>query len=253
MGERKIRAVLFDMDETLIEHNVTGLELVQGTYRTFANHLEHTKEEDFVKMLWQKANDLWQMMFDGVITGDVARPYTIINTLRALKEDDSLAPQMLAEFEHRLVESTELLPSAHEVLDVLREAGLRTGIVTNGYSTMQTRKLSYHSLPDHVDFTLVSEQVGSHKPDAAIFHEALRQAGTPAENTVFVGDNLNADICGAQGVGMLDVLIDPRGERREKLKKNANLTRPTKVIEMLTEVLPIAGLASVASVRTLLR
>lgn len=246
MDRSSIKAVLFDMDETLIEHQVTGLKLVQSTYRAFEEHFDHTKEDAFVRMVWRKANDLWQMMFDGVITGDVARPYTFINALRALGEDDSIAPQMLFKFEKGLIDSTVLALGALEVLDVLHEAGVRTAIVTNGYTTMQTRKLEYHGLTDHVDFVLVSEAVGSHKPDREIFQEALRQANAAAAETVFVGDNLNADIYGAQSVGMLDVLIDPKGERRERLKEDANLPRPTRVIELLAEVLPLAGLAGVA-------
>lgn len=240
-----IKAVLFDMDETLIEHQITGIELVQSTYREFADQFDHTKEDEFVRMVSRKANDLWQMMFDGVITGDVARPYTFINALRALGEDDSMATEMLYNFENGLVDSTVLARGAVEVLDALHDAGVRTAVVTNGYTTMQTRKLEYHGLPDHVDFVLVSEAVGSHKPDREIFEEALRQANAAAAETVFVGDNLNADISGAQSVGMLDVLIDPKGERRERLKENANLPQPTRVIELLAEVLPLAGLSDV--------
>ena len=213
MNDRRIGAVLFDMDETLIDHVRTAVEVCHDSFEAFKDRLEGVDETAFMKTFWQKANDLWEMMFDGVISGDVARPYMFINTLRALKADTSIAHDMLEDFELRLVAATRLAEGAAEVLRTLRAAGIRLGVVTNGYTRMQSRKIDHHNLREMTDFVLVSEAVGFHKPHRGIFEEALARAGVEAGATIFVGDNLKADIAGAVGAGMHAVLIDPKGER----------------------------------------
>ena len=242
MSAARVAAVLFDMDETLIRHTSTGLELTNSLYHTFREHLGETEEAIFARTLWQKANDLWQMMFDGALSGDVARPYAFINTLRTLRvEDTKIAHDMLATFEERLIASTQLYDDSIPVLEALRADGMRIGIVTNGYTALQTRKLEHHGLPDMVDFVLVSEAVGLHKPHPGIFQVALHKAGAKAEETLMVGDNLWADIAGAAATGIPSVLIDPEGTREPELKKNPELSPPTHVIRRLSEVLRLAG------------
>ncbi|MEX2015285.1 MAG: HAD family hydrolase [Candidatus Hydrogenedentales bacterium] len=251
MNSKTIDAVFFDMDETLIEHHQTGEELIRATFRAFAHRLEGIHEDKFATMLWHKANDLWQMMFDGVLSGEVARPYTFINTLRAFKADDALAHDMLEDFEQRMVQATRLMPGALEVMDTLRDAGKVVGVVTNGYTLMQMRKVEAHLIHEHADFVIVSEQVDSHKPHPDIFHEAVRRAGTSPERALFVGDNLDADIAGANAVGIGTVLIDPRGERAKRIAVDEDCPRPDYVIADLPEVLRLAGLsADVARARS---
>ena len=235
-------AVLFDMDETLLDHKSTGYDICRETFAAFADRLPGVDETAFVRMVWQKANDLWNMMFDGALTGEVGRPYTFINALRALKADDSLGRAMLEDFEDRATNSTSPAENAYAVLGALRGAGIRVGIVTNGYVGMQMRKIEHHAFHEHVDFVLVSEAVGIHKPDRGIFEEALRRAGTGAARALFVGDNLRADIAGAEGAGIRSVLIDPRGKGRKALEEDPSLARPTHIIEGLDEVLSIVGL-----------
>ena len=177
MSDPRVAAVFFDMDETLVEHTMSGMELIQDVYETFKQHLAGVDEPTFARTIWRKANDLWKMMFDGVLTGEVARPYTFINTLRQLKCDDTLGHQMLEHFEVKLLDSTRLAEDALDVLGTLKEAGIRTAIITNGYKVMQTRKIEHHGLHEHVDFVFVSEAVGFHKPHSAIFELALGKAG----------------------------------------------------------------------------
>ena len=241
MSIKSIDAVFFDMDETLIEHHQTGEELMRGTFRAFADKLEGIDENEFSRILWHKANDLWQMMFDGVLSGEVARPYTFINTLRAFKADDALAHDMLEDFEQRMVSATHLMPGALDVMDSLREAGKVVGVVTNGYTLMQMRKVEAHTLHEHADFVIVSEEVDSHKPHPDIFNEALRRANAQADRALFIGDNLDADIAGANAVGIHTVLIDPRGERVKRIAEEEGCPRPDHVIAHLNEVLALLG------------
>ena len=78
---------------------------------------------------------------------------------------------------------------------------------------------------------ITSARVGVRKPHPAIFEAALRLAGTPANETIYVGDSYKHDIEGARGVGMASTLID-----REERYATAEVDVP--VIKLLTELAP---------------
>jgi len=97
-----------------------------------------------------------------------------------------------------------------EVVNFLAEitaAGIGWGIITNGRAP-QIEKARLMGLDTGAQCLLVSDLFGAAKPDPSIFHEALRQLGGPDPGSVlFVGDNPEADIGGAQGVGMATAWI----------------------------------------------
>ncbi len=241
MTNQNISAVFFDLDETLIEHSWSGPEIVKGIYDTHAEALDGIDPGLFGKTVWCKANDMWHMMYDGILPGEIARVYTFKNTLRELELDTSVAESMGQTFESIILESTSRSPGAVEVLDTLRAAGVNTGIITNGYTFMQRRKIEHHGFSDLVDHIFVSEAVGAHKPDLRIFEEALSTVGTEAAAAMHVGDHLVNDIEGALDAGLQAALYDPAGERAQALE-HAGGKPPTHIISRLTEVLGLVGL-----------
>ncbi len=206
---RGVAAVLFDLDGTLIEHTRDIRDLCLETFNAFAERLAPLSRERFWETFWLKNHDMWYMTVDGVLTGDVARIYSFINTLRALKADERLAEPMLQDWEGRIIAATRLFDDALPTMRRLRSADLRLGIVTNGFKTMQNRKIHHHSLAVQVEFVLISEEAGVFKPDKALFSMALDRAGVSARQALFVGDTPSTDIEGARNSDLHAVLIDP--------------------------------------------
>jgi putative hydrolase of the HAD superfamily len=229
-------AVIFDLDSTLIEHTRDIEDLCGETFDAFAEQLAPVTRQRFWEAFWSKNRDTWFMMVDGVLSGDVARLYSFVNTLRVLKADERLAEPMLDDWEGRIIAATRLFDDALPVIKRLRSAGLRLGIVTNGYTTMQSRKIHYHRLRSQVDFVLISEEVGIHKPDKAIFDHALARARALAGQALFVGDTPATDIEGACDAGLHAVLIDVRGTWTEFQREGVPRIRH------LGELLPLLGL-----------
>lgn len=238
---KKYRAVLFDMDETLIQHQLTGFELIHLVFDEFSEQLPGIDEAKFGATLWKKANDLWNMMFDGVLSGEVARPYTFKNTLRELNADDLLAVPMMEAFERHVLANTRRTPGSDEVLKALRDAGYRTGVVTNGFTTAQLQKAHHHGLHVETEFVLPSETAGFHKPHPGIFNHALGLVECGPDETLFVGDNLIADISGALGAGLAAALFDPKNEKDADLAK-PEAPKPTYILRQLEPILGHVGL-----------
>ena len=91
---------------------------------------------------------------------------------------------------------------AIELLRSLREAGVRTGLLTNGPSWMQRRKVELLGLEAQLDAIGISEELGASKPDPAAFTATLELMGSAPDDTVMVGDHLDWDVRGALAAGM---------------------------------------------------
>lgn len=236
-------AVLFDLDETLITQKHSFQELGYATFDAFAHRMPGVSRERFWDTFWRKALDNWFMMVDGALEPENARIYPYINTLRALRVDEALAPELAEQSERLLIEGTSLLPAALPVLGALRDTGKTVGIVTNGFPGPQRGKLARHGLEDHVDFVVVSGEVGAHKPNPEIFRKALEIAGCEPHRAVYVGDQPEVDVLGAESAGMHAVLISLDG--RESVLPGAGRARPeTRRLTQLEALLPLLGMAS---------
>jgi putative hydrolase of the HAD superfamily len=96
------------------------------------------------------------------------------------------------------------------LLDQLKNKGVVLGVVSNWDSRLP-EILENTGLASYFNFILASTVVGSAKPDAVIFREALKQAGVSPEQACHIGDEPATDIAGANKVGINSILIDRKG------------------------------------------
>jgi putative hydrolase of the HAD superfamily len=143
----------------------------------------------------------------------------------------ALASQLERDFAPRYLASCDATPDTMDTLRLLKEHGLKLGVVTNGAARIQTEKLLALGLSDYFDAVLISEVEGVRKPDAAIFMKALERCSVQAHEAVFVGDNPEADIHGAMAVGLKPIW------RRVSYWEMADPSVP--IIDSLSEILPI--------------
>jgi FMN phosphatase YigB (HAD superfamily) len=98
---------------------------------------------------------------------------------------------------------------AAAVVPLLRGAGVRLALVSDtglACSRSLIRQLERHGLAQHFDHFAFSDTVGSYKPDARIFRDALRGIGDPDPARVaHIGDIKRTDVAGARALGMLTV------------------------------------------------
>lgn len=128
----------------------------------------------------------------------------------------------------------KLFPDAVETIKTLKELGFHVGIITdsdNDYIEAHLKALGIYELFDSIT---TSEDAGFYKPHPRPFQLALERAGVEPEEALYVGDNPAKDCIGAKNVGMLSVLLDPKGEKRE-LWNNCDF-----VVSRLREVVDIA-------------
>ncbi len=99
------------------------------------------------------------------------------------------------------------LPQAHSVLQSLKAANLRLGIISN-FDHRLYRILEGLELRPFFDTVTISSEAGYAKPAPQIFASALSALGVPAAEAVHIGDSEHMDVHGAQAAGLRAILID---------------------------------------------
>lgn len=102
-------------------------------------------------------------------------------------------------------------PDARPTLAALAERGDRLLIVSN-WDCSLCEWLGPAGLLEHVERVLTSAEAGVAKPGRGIFEQALEAAGSPAGETVHVGDSVDNDVVGARAVGIRAILVQRDGE-----------------------------------------
>lgn len=185
--------VLFDADETLF-----CFDAFEGLTLMFAGFGVEFTQADFEE--YQRVNKpLWVAYQDGKISA--AELQTVRFEPWAAKLN--VSPQTLnSAFLTAMAQICAPLPGARELLSAL-QGKAKLGIITNGFTELQTVRLQRTGLQHHFDILVISEKVGIAKPDVGIFEHALELMGHPArEQVLMVGDNPHSDIQGGINAGI---------------------------------------------------
>ncbi len=109
-------------------------------------------------------------------------------------------------------EAVKPLPGVIDTLQRIREADICLGLLTDGQTRNQRRKIERFSLDGFFDHIQIEEEFGVGKPDEQAFRHALEALGVGPTEAWMVGDNLEHDIGGAQRMGIYGVWVDADGD-----------------------------------------
>jgi len=103
-------------------------------------------------------------------------------------------------------------------LEQLKQRGIILGLISNMDSDI-TPLFDTLKLTPLLQVVVTSRDTGYHKPQPEIFMEAAKRAGIKADEAMFIGDQYQIDVLGAEGGGMQGVLLDRNGYFNKDIKE----------------------------------
>ena len=152
-------------------------------------------------------------------------------------DDDHLAAELGERFGADRRALHETFADAAPALDALR-ADYALALVTNGASCWQREKLAASGLADRFEVVVVSGELGTAKPDPAVYAHALSELGAEPGDAVMVGDSLRNDVDGALAAGLGAVWVNRDGRPRPLHRADVVEVRS---LEALPKVLAARG------------
>ncbi|HXZ86761.1 MAG TPA: HAD family hydrolase [Myxococcota bacterium] len=235
-----VRAVLFDLFDTLVDIHMERLPLVEiggrrvpSTYGLLHDASVHWHGLDF---------DAFAAAL-GKIDRE-QREFPTIERFRALGEalglrNEELAQRLTRVHMAEVARHVTFQPHHPEVLARLRGRA-RLAVCSNfSHSDTAREVLASAGLLEHFDAVVISMDVGLRKPRAEIFRAALAALGAAPEETLHVGDSLEADVGGAAPLGIRPVWITRRVADREGALRAFAGPAPAHTVTDLAELEPL--------------
>jgi putative hydrolase of the HAD superfamily len=237
----KLKAVFFDLDETLVENKIPVKELFARMYFDFEEQLGSNNKDIFFTALRQRAANLWSTMFETQTSPEQQFVNCFASCVQATgaadgKQAQTIGQNMFDHYESLSSNNVVFHDGAVEVLAELNNRGIVTGLITNGMEQIQLGKVHALDIHNKVDHVTVSAQARAHKPYAPVFKLALQRAGVSAEHAIQIGDHATNDVAGAIRAGLGGVFYNPRKLTLEASFGDLN-ERPTHHIHHMNEVL----------------
>jgi putative hydrolase of the HAD superfamily len=206
-----IRAVLFDLDDTLFDHLGCAREALSAIHQS-QSYFHPVAFEEFEHTHANVLEELHQDVMVGRTTVDAARIERFRRLLESVGVADQgdIATELATLYRTTYRSRRRAVAGAARVMAAVKERA-RIGIVSNNVLDEQQEKLRVCSLDQFVDELVVSGEVGVPKPDPHIFRVALDRLNVRAEETVMVGDSWTADIEGARAAGIRAIWFNPAG------------------------------------------
>ena len=231
-----LRGVLFDLDDTLADSSAVEERIWNDVVSLIASRYDGL-DRDLLRARYLEA---LHRHYPALAAGDIDMPtFRRIRLAEALEPWGPLEEELLEAYiaeKARIADEMVAAPGAIETVRGLRRQGIRVGVLTNGPSDFQRRKLETSGVGAEVDAVAVSGELGVAKPDERAFALALDLLGTTAAETAMVGDSVENDVLGAMRAGLAAVVWMPG--RREGAAPHGAL-----VARAVPEVPGLLGLA----------
>lgn len=205
-----ITDVFFDLDHTLWDFDKNSALAFE---RVFHIHGVDIKLSEFMAVYEPINFGYWKLFREDRVTKlelrrgrfkDAFLPFGIQYTVEEL---DALATTYIDE----LPKDNHLLEGALDLLEYLTTS-YQLHIITNGFAEVQALKLQNSKISHYFRTVTTSEEVGLKKPHPVIFETALDKASVSPQKSIMIGDTFEADIMGAEKVGMNTLFFNYRND-----------------------------------------
>lgn len=222
----KIEHIFFDLDHTLWDFERNSALTFKKILPEAGVQVNHS---DFIQIYTPINLKYWKLYREEKVSKPELRYSRLKETFDALKfsVNDDVIDHLAIEYINQLPSFNYLFEGAIEILDYLK-GKYPLHMITNGFQEVQTLKMEQSGILHYFSEIITSESVGVKKPNPRVFLHALDKANATAQNSIMIGDNLEADIQGAVNVGMNAIHYNS--------EKSSNIPQNIKSVNHLLEI-----------------
>ncbi|MBW8724958.1 MAG: HAD family hydrolase [Inquilinus limosus] len=236
------RAILFDLDETLISAYGRPDAAWLAVTAEFSEDLGPWTSAEiaaavgaFARGFWADAerHRIWRQRIGEARRVIVAGAFDTLTASGRPVPGPDILRRLADRFTAYRDEQMHLFPDAHAVVDGFRARGVRLALVTNGSAEGQRAKIGRFDLAHRFDHIQIEGEHGFGKPEERAYRHALQVLGVDPAETWMVGDNLEWEVAAPQRLGIHAIWVDGPGEGLPA----GSMVRPDRIIRTVTELL----------------
>ncbi len=206
-----IKHVFFDLDHTLWDFDQNSLLAFQMIFEKFSIDLNIDLFLEEYKPINMK---YWKLYREEKINKQELRRARLVEAFTVFNVEFPIA--VIDAIAHNYIDflplNNHLIKGTRELLIYLKPK-YHLHIITNGFKEVQNIKLSNSGIKQYFKTITNSEEVGVKKPNPLIFEEAIKKSGALATNSIMIGDNYEADILGAEALGLDTICFNYHKEK----------------------------------------
>ena len=202
--------LFFDLDHTIWDFELNSKETLWDLHLKYELEAKGINNFDEFYSIYSVHNHrLWDRYSKGFIKQEELRWKRIYLSLLDYKiADEALSKEMSVDYLTILPDKKNLFPYTIEILEYLKSKDYSMHLITNGFESVQFKKIKNSNLADYFTQVITSEASNSLKPNKEIFEYALKVSNANVETSIMIGDNEDADIQGAINVGMDSIFVN---------------------------------------------
>lgn len=202
--------IFFDLDHTIWDFDRNAEETLMELFEHYKlPELGLASPQNFIQTYTENNHLLWAEYHLGKITKETLRAERFSKTFIQLGVNPELISHQFEEDYVRISPTkTNLFEGSEKVLAYLQKK-YHLHIISNGFKETTLTKMDRSGLNPYFENVIISEDVGVNKPDRRVFEYALAKAGATKDESIMIGDSIEADIRGAQDFGMRAIFFNP--------------------------------------------
>jgi putative hydrolase of the HAD superfamily len=202
--------LFFDLDHTIWDFELNSKETLWDLHLKYALETRGINNfDEFYSKYSVHNHKLWDRYTKGYIKQEELRWKRIYLSLLEYKiADEALSKEMSVDYLTILPNKKNLFPYTIEILEYLKSKNYSMHLITNGFESVQFKKIKNSNIAQYFTEVITSEASNSLKPHKEIFDYALKVSNAKLETSIMIGDNESADIQGAINIGMDSIFVN---------------------------------------------
>lgn len=206
----KYKAALFDADGTLFDYDKAELEALYNT----CEFLQVECSNNFIELYKKFNSGVWRDFENKKIDTKTLRwkRFQLLFDELKIEIDPKYVSTLYLDY---LSQKSYLLNGAEELIKNLYKR-IKISIITNGISEVQRRRIGLSKINKYFDQIIISDEIGSPKPEPMIFEKTLEfYKDIEKKDVIIIGDNLESDIKGGVDYGIDTCWFNPNKTKND--------------------------------------